>query len=267
MKKLVATLIAASTLAVAMPAIAQPYGDARHQGGWGQGSGNLEGLRVDDAKNSLRASGYSHARNINVGGRQYDLWSNTRSRDACVGFTSYNGRVSDVRAFDDAECGVAGGGWGRFDASDLRGMRVDDAKRNLRDHGYDHARNVRIDNQQWDLWESARGRGECVGFTSYNGKITGVRDFRRGECDSDWNAGNPGGGAWISPDRLRGLSVDAAKRELSDAGLRKARNINLGGKQWDLWYDDRGRDGRCIGFTSYNSRVTDARNFSDRDCY
>ncbi len=267
MKKIIAAvLIAASTLAIATPAIAQPYGDARYGGGRGQSSLNLEGLRVEDAKRNLRDSGYDHARNINVGGKQYDLWSNSRSRDNCVGFTSYNGRVTNARNFDDAECGVAGGGWGRFDPSDLRGMRVDDAKRNLRDYGYTHSRNIGDDGKQWDLWSSPRGRGECIGFTSYNGKVTAVRDYRNSECDGEWNSGHPAGG-WLSPDRLRGQSVDSAKRDLSNAGFRKARNINLGGNQWDLWFDDRARDGRCVGFTSYNSRVTDARNFSERDCF
>jgi len=263
MKKLIAAvLIAASTFAAA-PAIAQPYGDARHTGGWGGGV-NLQGLRVDDAKNSLRANGYSHARNINVAGKQYDLWANSRSRASCVGFTSYNGRVTDVRDFNDAECGVTSGRW--FNPDDLRGMRVDDGKRNLRDNGYTHSRNIRDDGKQWDLWYGSRGRGsDCIGFTSYNGRITAVRNFR--SCDGDWNGGYGGGGGWsLNPDRLRGLGVDAAKRELSDAGFRKARNIHVGGNQWDLWYDDHGRDGRCIGFTSYNGRVTDARPFSERDC-
>ena len=50
------------------------------------------------------------------------------------------------------------------------------------------------------------------------------------------------------------------------SGFRKARNIRSGGQQWDLWYDERGRGDTCVGFTSYNGRVTDVRTFSSRDC-
>ncbi len=262
MRTLIAAALAAAALAIAVPATAQP-GDYRQPGG-GYAL-DLQGMRVDDAKRQLSNAGYSKSRNISVGGRQYDLWSNPRSREACVGFTSYNGRVTESRTFDNAACGVVSGGWGRFNPSDLRGLRVDDGKRNLRDLGYDHERNVRIDGKQWDLWSSSRGR-DCVGFTSYNGRITEARDFGRGGCDRDWNSGGGWGGGWLEPGDLRGRSVDSAQRELSDAGFRKARNVRISGKQWDLWYNERGRSDRCIGFTSYNGRVTDARNFQDRDC-
>ena len=262
MNKLLATVFAAAaSIALAAPAIAQPYGDARRGGGYGYG---LEGLRVDAAKSQLSSAGYTKSRNINVGGRQFDLWSNPRARDACVGFTSVSGTVTEVRSFDTAECGVVSGG-GRLNPDDFYGMRVDDAKRNLRSYGYDHERNVRIDGKQWDLWVGSRGR-DCVGFTSYSGKVSGVRMFRAGECTGN---GSPGGGGWrLDPRDLPGLSVDQAKRALSDAGFDKARNIQIRGKRWDLWYDDRGRDGgRCVGFTSISGRVTDADDFSPRDCY
>lgn len=264
MRTLIAAALAATALATALPAAAQP-GDYRQPGGYGYAL-DLQGLSVDDAKRQLSNAGYSKSRNISVGGRQYDLWSNPRSREACVGFTSYNGRVTESRAFDSAECGVVSGGWGRFNPSDLRGLRVDDGKRNLRDLGYSHERNVRIDGKQWDLWSSSRGR-DCVGFTSYSGRITEARDFGRGGCDRDWNSGGGWGGGRLNPGDLRGRSVDSAQRELSDAGFRKARNVRISGQQWDLWYNERGRSDRCIGFTSYNGRVTDARNFQDRDCY
>ncbi len=265
MKKLVASvLIAASTLAMAAPVAAQPYGDARHTAGWGVGM-NLEGLRVDDAKNALRTNGYAPVRSIRFAGSQYDLWANSRARDACIGFTSYRGVVTDARDFDNSECGVTSGRW--FDPDDLHGMRVDDAKRNLRENGYTFSRSIREDGGQWDLWYGSRGRGgDCVGFTSYNSRVTAVRHFRGGACNRDWGGGY-GGGWSLDPDRLRGLGVDAAKHELSDAGYRMARSIRIRGDQWDLWYDDRGRDGRCVGFTSYRGRVTDARRFPERDCY
>lgn len=256
MNKLFAAAIAAATAAMlSAPATAQVHGDARYGGGYARG---LEGLRVDAAKAQLSSAGYSKARNIKVGGRQFDLWSNPRARDACVGFTSISGTVTEVRSFDDAECGVVSGR--RLEPQDLNGMRVDDAKRNLRNFGYDHERNVKIDGKQWDLW--VRGR-DCIGFTSYRGVLSGVQTFRASEC-----TGNFVGGGWrLDPRDLPGLSVDQAKRELSNAGYTKARNIHIRGKQWDLWYDDRGRDGRCIGFTSISGRVTDADDFDPRDCY
>ncbi|MEZ6031162.1 MAG: hypothetical protein R3C46_15635 [Hyphomonadaceae bacterium] len=266
MKTLIAAALAATAMAVALPAAAQPGPQHGYPGG-GSDVLHLQGLKVDHAKAQLASAGYNKARNINSGGRQYDLWSNARARESCVGFTSFNGTVTDVRSFSDAECGVVSGGWGQggFRSSSLQGLWVDDAKRNLRNFSYTHERNIRIDGQQWDLWESSRGR-DCIGFTSYNGRVTGTREFRQGECDGDWNSGGWGGG-WIRPEQLRGLSVDDAKRELSRSGFDKARNVRIDGRQWDLWFDDRGRDGACIGFTSYNGRVTDARNFSARDCY
>lgn len=265
MKKLIAAFAVAAAVAVAAPAVAQPGGDARHQGGYGGGYGlNLNGLSVDQAKSELSRSGYKAYRSIRLDGRQYDLWSNARARNSCVGFSSYNGRVTDSRGFNGSDCGLAGGGgWGeRFDANDLRGLRVDDAKRNLRDYGYTNTRNVRIDGQQWDLWADNRGRN-CIGFTSYRGQVTNARDFRGSECDVN---GRPGGGRWFDADDLRGLSVDSAKRELANAGFRGARSTRINGQQWDLWYDDSGRNNRCVGFTSYNGRVTNADEFNARDC-
>ncbi len=258
MNKLISAAFAAATaLALAAPAIAQ---NGYRHGGYAGGGYGLEGMRVDAAKSQLSNAGYSKARNIKVGGRQFDLWANPRARDACVGFTSINGVVTEFHSFDTAECGVVSGG--RLNPNELNGMRVDDAKRNLRNFGYDHERNVRIDGQQWDLWIDSRSR-DCVGFTSYNGKLSGVRTFRASECIN----GSIGGGWRLDTRDLRGLTVDQAKRELSGAGFKKARNIRISGKQWDLWYDDRGRDGgRCVGFTSISGRVTDADTFSPREC-
>ena len=273
MKKLAAAALAiAAALAVSAPASAQPHGDYRYQGG-GRSSGyglQLQGLRVDSAKSQLASAGYRAVRSIRFDGRQYDLWSNTRSRDACVGFTSYNSTVTDVRTFSDSECGVVsggGGGWGRgIEPEDLHGMRVNDAKRNLRDYGYSNIRNVRINGTQWDLWLDSRGR-DCIGFTSYNSVISGAQSFRARECEgSGVPGGGYGGGYRLDARDLQGLSVDQAKRALTDAGFRGARSTRIGGQQWDLWYDNGGRGGRCVGFTSYNSRVTDADDFSPRDC-
>lgn len=263
MNKLFAAAFAAvSAIALAAPAVAQPHGDARHGGGYGYG---LEGMGVKEAQIQLSNAGYTKARNIKVGGRQFDLWSNPRAQQACVGFTSISGRVTESRSFDRAECGVVSGG-GRLNPQDLHGMRVDDAKRNLVNYGYNHERNVRIDGKQWDLWISSRGR-ECIGFTSRSGIVSGVQTYRASECAGDY--GHGGGGGWRLDARdLPGLNVEQAQRQLSNAGFEKARNIRIAGKQWDLWYDDRGRDGgRCIGFTSISGRVTDADDFSPRDCY
>lgn len=258
MKMLIAATLIIATLGISSTALAQPGAGPRHNDGI-----RLEGLSVDQAKTELIRDGYTKSKNIRVNGRQFDLWSNARARDACVGFTSLNGRVTETRSFDDAECGVASGAWGPggFRPSALQGLRVDDAKKNLRNFGFSHDHNIRIDGQQWDLWANGR---DCVGFTSYNGTVSGARDFRRGECD-DARVGGWGGG-FMRPDRLRGLSVDAAKRELSTAGFDKGRNIRIDGRQWDLWYNDYGRDAQCVGFTSYNGRVTDARNFQMREC-
>lgn len=270
-KKIAAAALAlAAALAMAAPATAQPGGDYRYQGGgYGGGYGlQLQGLRVDSAKQQLASAGYHAARNIRYDGRQYDLWSNGRGRNSCVGFTSYKGTVSDVRTFSDSECGVVsgggGGGWGGrgLDPSDLNGMRVDDAKRNLRDYGYSNTRNVRLNGKQWDLWLDNRGR-DCIGFTSYKGTVSAAQPFRGNECSTN---GTPGYGYSIDARDLQGLSVDQAKRSLADAGFRGARNIRIGGQQWDLFYDDNGRSDRCVGFTSYNGRVTDADDFSPRDC-
>ena len=66
---------------IAAPAVAQPQGDYRYQGGgYGQGGLNLQGLSVKEAKWQLDDAGYSAARSIKVNGQQYDLWSNSRSR-------------------------------------------------------------------------------------------------------------------------------------------------------------------------------------------
>ena len=219
-KKIAAAALAlAAALAVAAPAAAQP-------GGYGL---QLQGLRVDSAKQQLSNAGYNAARNIHYNGRQYDLWYNTRNHNTCVGFTSYKGTVSDVRVFLDAECGVGGGGWGGrgLDPSDLNGMRVDDAKRNLSNYGYSNTRNVRLNGKQWDLWLDSRGR-DCIGFTSYKGTISAAQSFRGNECSGN---GTPGYGYRIDARDLEGLSVDQAKRSLADAGFRGARNIRIAGQQ------------------------------------
>jgi hypothetical protein len=220
----------------------------------------VHGMRVDDAKRSLRDYGYTNTRNVRLNGKQWDLWLDGRGR-ACIGFTSYNGRVTDVRGFAESECGLVSGGRRGIDEEDLRGLHVGDAQRNLREYDYINTRNVRIDGKQWDLWQSRRGR-ECIGFTSYNGRITNVRSFRGSECEG---FGIPGSGRIDARD-LPGLSVDQAKRALANAGFRGAGSFRDRGQQWDLFYNDTGRRGRCVGFTSYNGRVTEADQFDAADC-
>jgi len=259
-KKLIAsTILAAAAFAAVAPASAQ-RGSDRDFGGWG-GASYQSGLSVDQMKRSLANDGYRAYRSIRLDGRQYDLWSNAGSRDPCVGFTSYNSRVTDVRGFAESECGLVSGGRRGIDEDDLRGLRVGDAQRNLREYGYTNTRNVRIDGRQWDLWQSGRGR-DCVGFTSYNGRVTDTRSFRGNECEG---FGIPGSGRIDARD-LPGLSVDQAKRALANAGFRGAGSFRDRGQQWDLFYNDTGRRGRCLGFTSYNGRVTEADEFDARDC-
>jgi hypothetical protein len=166
-------------------------GGGRPGGGWGGGPGggwggfnprDLEGLRVDSAKDVLRDRGYRHQRNIREDGRQYDLWWNNRT---CVGFTSYRGTVTDARAFNDRECsqGAGGPGWGgRFEPRRLEGVSVDAAKSVLRDEGFGYARSIRIGGRQYDLWRSREHRNGCVGFASYNGRVTDARAFDEDEC-------------------------------------------------------------------------------------
>ncbi|HEX5006493.1 MAG TPA: hypothetical protein VFV70_05235, partial [Hyphomonadaceae bacterium] len=154
-------------------------------GGWGGGSitRDLEGLRVDRAKDMLRDRGFRHERNIREDGKQYDLWSNNRT---CVGFASYRGTVSDARSFRDSECygGNNGQGWGggRFDPRRLEGVSVDAAKSVLRQEGYGYARAIRVNGKQYDLWASDERRRGCVGFTSYNGRVTAARSFDERDC-------------------------------------------------------------------------------------
>lgn len=275
MKHLIAAFaFTVAATAMTAPALAQPQGDYRYQGGgYGQDGLNLRGLSVSAAKSQLANAGYSAARSTNVGGQQYDLWANSRSRQGCVGFTSYKGAVTDVRTFDDSECGVygnGGGGWGGgYDSSDIRGQSVKSAQASLRSRGYTNTRNINLGGKQWDLWLSDRGR-DCIGFTSYKGTVTDTRSFRNNECGDTGGYGNGGGwggGGFGNPERLIGQSVGSAQNTLANAGFGKARSISLRGKQWDLWYGDRGRGSRCVGFTSYKGTVSDADIFDDDDCY
>jgi rhodanese-related sulfurtransferase len=258
-KLIAAAFLAAAALSAVAPASAQ-RGSDRDFGGWG-GAAYQIGQSVDQMKHSLANDGYRAYRSIRLDGRQYDLWSNAASRNPCVGFTSYNSRVTDVRGFAESACGLVSGGRRGIDADDLRSLRVGDAQRNLREYGYTNTRNVRIDGKQWDLWQSGRGH-ECIGFTSYNSRVTDVRSFRGSECEG---LGIPGSRRIDARD-LPGLSVDQAKRALANAGFRGAGSFRDRGQQWDLFYNESGRSRRCVGFTSYNSRVTEADEFDMRDC-
>jgi hypothetical protein len=234
---------------------------------------SINNARVSTAQQTLGAQGYFKARNIQMNGRQYDLWYNSGFRNSCVGFTSMNGWVRDARDFRDTECGFGGpgsggpgwgGGRGGFDTRDLEGLRVDSAKGVLRDHGFNYVRATRVDGRQYDLWYDRSDRNACVGFTSYNGRVTDARTFRDAEC-----GGVGGGGGWGGRFDLRdleGLGVDSAKDVLRREGYGHSRNIRIDGRQYDLWYN-RGNRNACVGFTSYNGRVTDARPFGDRECY
>lgn len=166
----------------------QGGGQGWGNGGPGGGSGgfntrSLEGLRVDSAKATLRDRGFNYVRASRIDGQQYDMWSNNRT---CVGFTSYNGRVSNARSFRDGDCAGqgGGGGWGggRFDARDLEGLGVDSAKDTLRRQDFSFARSLRFEGRQYDLWYNRDYRNACVGFASYNGRVTSARSFDEGQC-------------------------------------------------------------------------------------
>lgn len=189
----VVAVASVALLAGAPASVAQRPGDRELAGGqgagsqwggpgWGGGDFNtrgLEGVRVDSAKDQLRRSGFNYTRAIRENGKQYDLWSNGRS---CVGFSSYNGRVSDVRGFRDAECGDITGGRGRINVRELQGLGVDAAKNALRRADFSYSRSIRVSGRQYDLWSGYGRRSECVGFTSYNGRVTDARTFSDREC-------------------------------------------------------------------------------------
>lgn len=175
--------------------------------------------------------------------------------------------------------GDRGGGWNNVR---IEGLSVDQAKQRLSSDGYRPARSVRLDGRQWDLWSSG---GSCLGFASYNGRVTDTNRFDDSDCgnygrddrgwnDRDWDArGDRGRGDWgrgrgdrngrIDGGDLVGLSVDQGKRALSYSGYEPAVGTNIRGQRWDLWRSG----GACLGFTSYYGRITDARRFSDKDCW
>ncbi len=80
-----------------------------------------------------------------------------------------------------AEAQGFGGGNG-FDPSRLQGQSVGAGQGDLASRGFAKARNIRIGAAQWDLWYNDRDRNSCVGFTSYNGLITGTRTFSDRDC-------------------------------------------------------------------------------------
>lgn len=197
------TFVTAGLLAIGLAgglagtATAQRYDRDRGDRGGGWDNVRLEGLSVDQAKYQLRSSGFAPARSIRLDGRQWDLWSSGRS---CMGFASYNGRVTNSERFSDGDCGGYGdgggwndrdrndrGGWnngrgnrgGRVDSRELVGLSVDDGKRALSWSGFQPAVGTTIRGQRWDLWRSG---GSCMGFTSYHGRITDAQRFPEDRC-------------------------------------------------------------------------------------
>jgi hypothetical protein len=243
---------------------------------------DLRGVSVNEGKERLRQAGYAPARNINRNGQQWDLWQRFGRNDGCVGFTSYRGTITDTNRFDVRECGgdVAdngpgrgdgpgrgNGGWGGpgrdgFDLRQLQGLYVNDGKERLRTGGFSFSRTLRRGSQQWDLWQSYGGRGECVGFTSYRGQISATDRFDIRDCGGDDTPS--GGGRGFEQRSLMGLSVNDAKYRLEQGGFEHSHNIRRGAQQWDLWRQ-RGRGGQCVGFTSYRGTVSATDTFP-RDC-
>lgn len=284
MKRMIGKLaIAAGLLAMAVavvaPASAQRSGEPRGRPGGQSGGqsfdiGYIESLRVDHAQNHLRVNGFTRARSIGLDGRQWDLWFNRDFREACAGFTSYNGTVTSVRFFTDSECGVGAAPTRGRDLrpAELEGLRVDDAQRRLRLSDFAPARSVSQNGRQWDLWQNPRARTACVGFTSYNGQVTRADGFSdrdcagRGEGRPDRGPDRPGSG-WgrVEPQDLIRLRVGEGQDWLSRAGYVRARSIEINGRQWDLWSSDRDRSS-CIGFTSWNGSITDADDFRESSC-
>jgi hypothetical protein len=210
---LAAGLLALAVTAAA-PALAQRHDGSRNDGYREDGRGGrtgahsfdigyIDGLRVNHAQAHLKVNGFAKARSIGLGGRQWDLWFNREFREACAGFTSFNGVVSDVRFFSEADCGVgATPAAGRvLRPAELEGLRVEEAQRRLRLSDYTHARNFSQNGRQWDLWRNPRSRTSCVGFTSYNGQVTRADGFSDRECEaySDDRPGWSHGGGQGAP--------------------------------------------------------------------
>lgn len=256
-----ASVVLACTVLFSPAATAQ-FGQTgyRDPGGWDL---DLTGLKVDTAKSRLAEQGYAKARNIQVDGRQYDLWFNQRAGERCIGFTSYYGRVTDVRGFRESLCGLDS--WpdhGDFTVDSLTGLRVDDAKHVLISGGFDHSHNVHIRGRQWDLWASrSNWFSTCVGFTSFRGVVTAAREFELSECAESLPPAT-----WPETDTFIGITVNQAKNRLVRGGFSHSHNIMRAGRQWDLWVNVSSREPRCIGFTSFNGRITDARYLRWRDC-
>ena len=97
------TAVFAMSLALLAPGAveAQRFGG----GGYGFDPSRLQGQDVGAAQGDLSGRGFIKARNIRIGAQQWDLWYNDRDRKGCVGFTSYNGRITEARTFEDSECG------------------------------------------------------------------------------------------------------------------------------------------------------------------
>jgi hypothetical protein len=59
--------------------------------------------------------------------------------------------------------------------------------------------------------------------------------------------------------------VSTAQQTLGAQGFFKARSMEMSGRQYDLWYNSGFRNS-CVGFTSMNGWVRDARDFRDSEC-
>lgn len=61
-------------------------------------------MSVNQAQSALGRNGYGKTKSIKLNNQQWDLYLNDDYKNSCVGFTSYNGQVTQTRNFDDRDC-------------------------------------------------------------------------------------------------------------------------------------------------------------------
>jgi hypothetical protein len=259
-------LLAAALLG-ASAAIAQAPQDLR----------DLIGAKSISGEAALRGRGFAFIDGSKGNNAAYAEWWNAGA-SRCIRVTTVADRFDAIIAAQPSDCGkTAGGpfgppgggpggfrpgngfGNGGFDPNSLKSLTVDAAKDRLRTAGFASARSIKQNNQQWDLWQKFGRDDQCVGFTSYKGRITETDRFATRECTD-------GRDPTFRVRTVEGLRVNDAKNRLRAAGFAPARNITRDKQQWDLWESTGRGDKTCVGFTSYKGMVTATDSFRDRDC-